>query len=131
MIVISEKGAAVMDMISDFHRYAASLGIRDPFKVSQQLFSKRVTHNGLITYIDEQSAEDRELEPTKEERDNYIIMREKYVAERIFNEIGYEYFMQHTEGSYQNCLEEWRKNFLPCESADGQCCMECVKFPCQ
>ena len=100
-----------MDMISDFHRYAASLGVRDPFKVSQQLFSKRVTHNGPITYIDEQSAEDRELEPTKEERDNYIIMREQYVAERIFNEIGYGYFMRYTERSYNDCLLEWRKDF--------------------
>lgn len=130
MIVTSEKGAAVMDLYFDFYEYAASLGIRDPFKVSQQLFSKRVAHNGPITYIDEQSAEDRELEPTKEERDNYIVMREKYIAERVFNEIGYEYFMQQTECSYQGCLEEWRKSFLPCESADGQCCMECVKFPC-
>ena len=130
MIVISEKGMSIMNMQSDFKRYAASLGIRDPFKVSQDLFSKRVSHNGNVTYLNEQSEEDKKLEPSKLERDQYIMMREKYVAERIFKEIGYPEFMQHTERSYNNALDEWRKGFYPCESADGQCCMDCVKFPC-
>ena len=131
MIVISEKGAAIMEMTSDFRRYAASLGIRDPFKVSQQLFSKRVSKEGNVTYISEQSEEDKKLEPTRAERDEYIVMRDKYVAERIFKEIGYEDFMRHTERSYNDCLLEWRKDFLPCESADGQCCIYCNKFPCE
>ena len=130
MIVISEKGMLIMDIQSDFKRYAASLGIRDPFKVSQDLFSKRVSHKGSVTYINEQSEEDKNLEPSTLERDQYIMMREKYVAERIFKEIGYPEFMQHTERSYNNALDEWRKSFLPCESADGQCCMDCARFPC-
>ena len=57
-------------------------------------------------------------------------MRDKYVAERVFKEIGYEDFMQHTERSYNDSLVEWRKSFLPCESVDGQCCMDCARFPC-
>ena len=109
-----------MNMQSDFKRYAASLGIRDPLKVSQDLFNKCVSHKGSVTYVDEQSEEDKKLEPSKLERDQYIMMREKYVAERIFKEIGYPEFMQHTERSYNNALDEWRKSFLPCESADGQ-----------
>lgn len=34
-------------------------------------------------------------------------------------------------GRRNDCLLEWRKEFLPCESADGQCCMDCARFPCQ
>ena len=57
MIVISEKGMSIMNMQSDFKRYAASLGIRDPFKVSQDLFNKCVSHKVSVTYVDEQSEE--------------------------------------------------------------------------
>ena len=68
--MISEKGTSIMNMQSDFKRYAASLGIRDPFKVSQDLFNKCVSHKGSVTYINEQSEDDKKLE-----RDQYIMIR--------------------------------------------------------
>lgn len=131
MFTISENGFAIMGMTSDFSKYAKSIGLRDPFKISQDLFSKRCRHEGTITYIDEISEEDKRLEPTRDEKDNYIVAREKYIAERVFNEIGYEEFIYRVNNSYNNCLLEWSKQFDPCNSADGQCSMYCNKFPCE
>lgn len=126
--VVSSTGMAIIDMTSEFRGFASERGIRDPFKVSQELFSKRVTHEEKgVWSVAMPSEEDKKLEPTREEKDAYIRMRNEYVAERIFHEIGYNEFAHYV---INNSLEEWSKEFYPCDSVDGQCCMDCAKFPC-
>ena len=44
-IVISEDGFKAMNISADFAKYAREHGIRDPFEVSRQLFSKRCHRN--------------------------------------------------------------------------------------
>lgn len=69
-------------------------------------------------------------EPSREERDAYIRMRDEYVARRCFEEIGYDMFLAHTKPgktydiSYMRNMEE----FVPCRSADRQCAFDCCKY---
>lgn len=136
MITVSENGFKVMNFSSEFESYAKSKGIRNPFKVSMRAFENRCHKNedGSIS-MDIEFNENGKIkadpaEPSREERDAYIRMRDEYVARRCFEEIGYEMFLAHTKPgktydiSYMRNMEE----FVPCRSADRQCAFDCCKY---
>lgn len=139
-IVISENGFKAMNISADFAKYAREHGIRDPFEVSRQLFSKRMHRNedGSISVSIERDEETGKIkedpdEPTREEKDNWIAMRDEYVARRSFNEIGYESFLFHTkpcdyESAYDISHLREEDEFVPCLSADRQCMMTCHRY---
>ena len=136
MITVSENGFKVMNFSSEFESYAKSKGIRNPFKISMRAFENRCHKNedGSIS-MDIEFDENGKIkadpaEPSREERDAYIRMRDEYVARRCFEEIGYEMFLAHTKPSktydisYMRDMEE----FVPCRSADRQCAFDCCKY---
>ena len=136
MITVSENGFRVMNFSSEFESYAKSKGIRNPFKVSMRAFENRChkKEDGSIS-MDIEFDENGKIkadpaEPSREERDAYIRMRDEYVARRCFEEIGYEMFLAHTKPgktydiSYMRDMEE----FVPCRSADRQCAFDCCKY---
>ena len=136
MITVSENGFKAMNFSSEFESYAKNKGIRNPFKVSMQAFENRCHKNedGSIS-MDIEFDENGKIkadpaEPSREERDAYIRMRDEYVARRCFEEIGYEMFLAHTQPgktydiSYMRDMEE----FVPCRSADRQCAFDCCKY---
>ena len=136
MITVSENGFRVMNFSSEFESYAKSKGIRNPFKVSMLAFENRCHKNedGSIS-MDIEFDENGKIkadpaEPSREERNAYIRMRDEYVARRCFEEIGYEMFLAHTKPgktydiSYMRDMEE----FVPCRSADRQCAFDCCKY---
>lgn len=136
MITVSENGFRAMNFSSEFESYAKSKGIRNPFKVSMRAFGNRYHRNedGSIS-MDIEFDENGKIkadpaEPSREERDAYIRMRDEYVARRCFEEIGYEMFLAHTKPgktydiSYMRDMEE----FVPCRSADRQCAFDCCKY---
>ena len=141
-IVISENGFKAMNISADFDKYARQHGIRDPFEVSRQLFSKRMHRNedgSMIVDIewDEETGKIKEDpdEPTRAEKDAYIKMRDEYTARRCFYEIGYESFLFHTkphdyECNYDISYMREQNEFVPCKSADGQCSFYCPQYWC-
>lgn len=116
-----------MEFSSDFKKEMLKQGVRDPFAASLALFSEKCTHHedGSISYKpDPQDPR----EPTRAEKDEWIVKRDEYVARRCFYEISYEAFLDHTKPtgraydiSYMRDLDE----FVPCRSADRQCAMFC------
>ena len=133
-IVVSETGWKAMGFSADFKKYAREKGIRDPFEVSQKLFAKRVKRNedGSATVRIEQDENGKILpdpdEPTRAEKDAYIMMRDEYVARRVFEEIGYEAFLQHTKPDKTYDISFLRDELFPCESLDEQCAIFCPKY---
>ena len=133
-IVVSETGWKAMGFSADFKKYAREKGIRDPFEVSQKLFAKRVKRNedGSTTVRIEQDENGKILpdpdEPTRAEKDAYIMMRDEYVARRVFEEIGYEAFLDYTVPGRTYDISFLRDELFPCESLDEQCSMFCPKY---
>lgn len=133
-IVVSETGFKAMNFSADFAKYAREHGIRDPFEVSRQLFSKRCRREGTDLVVnfdwDEETGKIKENpdEPTRAEKDAYIMMRDEYVARRVFEEIGYEAFLQHTNPDKTYDISFLRNELFPCNSADHQCSFDCPKF---
>lgn len=133
-IVVSETGWKAMGFSSDFKKYAREKGIRDPFEVSQRLFAKRVKRNedGGTTVRIEQDENGKILpdpdEPTRAEKDAWIMMRDEYVARRVFAEIGYEAFLDYTVPGRTYDISFLRDELFPCESLDEQCSMFCPKY---
>lgn len=133
-IVVSETGWKAIGFSSDFKKYAHEKGIRDPFEVSQKLFAKRVKRNedGSTTVRIEQDENGKILpdpdEPTRAEKDAWIMMRDEYVARRVFAEIGYEAFLDYTVPDRTYDISFLRDELFPCESLDEQCSMFCPKY---
>lgn len=133
-IVVSENGFKAMNFSAEFTKYARERGIRDPFEVSRQLFNKRCRREGTDLIVDfdwdEETGKIKEDpdEPTRAEKDAYIMMRDEYVARRVFEEIGYEAFLQHTKPDKTYDISFLRNELFPCNSADHQCSFDCVKF---
>lgn len=132
--VLSETGQKAMGFSSDFKKYAREKGIRDPFEVSQKLFAKRVKRNedGSTIVRIEQDENGKILpdpdEPTRAEKDAWIMMRDEYVARRVFAEIGYEAFLDYTIPDRTYDISFLRDELFPCESLDEQCSMFCPKY---
>ena len=132
--VLSETGQKAMGFSSDFKKYAREKGIRDPFEVSQKLFAKRVKRNedGSATVRIEQDENGKILpdpnEPTRAEKDAYIMMRDEYIARRVFAEIGQEAFLDYTVPGRTYDISFLRDELFPCESLDEQCSMLCPKY---
>ena len=133
-IVVNETDWKAMGFSSDFKKYAREKGIRDPFEVSQKLFAKRVKRNedGSTTVRIEQDENGKILpdpnEPTRAEKDAYIMMRDEYIARRVFAEIGYEAFLDYTVPGRTYDISFLRDELFPCESLDEQCSMLCPKY---
>lgn len=133
-IVVSETGWKAMGFSSDFKKYAREKGVRDPFEVSQKLFAKRVKRNedGSTTVKIEQDENGKILpdpdEPTRAEKDAWIMMRDEYIARRVFAEIGYEAFLDYTVPGRTYDISFLRDELFPCESLDEQCSMFCPKY---
>ena len=133
-IVVNETGWKAMGFSSDFKKYAREKGIRDPFEVSQKLFAKRVKRNedGSATVRIEQDENGKILsdpdEPTRAEKDAYIMMRDEYIARRVFEEIGYEAFLDYTVPGRTYDISFLRDELFPCESLDEQCAIFCPKY---
>lgn len=133
-IVVSEDGFKAMNISADFSKYAREHGIRDPFEVSRQLFSKRCRREGTDMIVefdwDEETGKIKEdpNEPTRAEKDAYIMMRDEYIARRVFAEIGYEAFLSHTTPGRTYDISFLRDELFPCESLDEQCSMFCPKY---
>ena len=130
MIVVSEAEMKAINFSSDFNKYAAAQGIRDPFKIQQEVFARRMKKNEDGTITIELGGEEVPGNPSRAEKDSWIKMRDEYVARRCFEEIGYESFYvrtapdQYYDISYMRTQDE----FVPCKSADGQCAFECHRY---
>ena len=133
-VIVNETGWRAMGFSSDFKKYAREKGIRDPFEVSQKLFAKRVKRNedGSATFRIEQDENGKILpdpdEPTRAEKNAYIMMRNEYIARRVFAEIGYEAFLDYTVPGRTYDISFLRDELFPCESLDEQCAIFCPKY---
>ena len=133
-VIVNETGWKVMGFSSDFKKYAREKGIRDPFEASQKLFAKRVKRNedGSTTVEIEQDENGKILsdpdEPTRAEKDAYIMMRDEYIARRVFAEIGYDAFLNYTVPGRAYDISFLRDELFPCESLDEQCYMFCPRY---
>ena len=120
-IIVSHETARIMDFSYDFSKYAKSKGIKDPFQTKREIFAKHIK-NGSI----EISKMEEMCEPTKAEIEAYVKMREEYIADRVFKEIGYERFLQQISPNYTYL--RIKDKFVPCKSADRQCNIFCHRY---
>lgn len=123
MFTVNAVGKQIMDFTSDFEKEAKAQGLRNPFIVMQRSFRNK----------SDETEKDKEKLPTKQERDNYIIARNEYVAKRCFYEIDYDTFFYKTaldvycpeySVTYLRNLDE----FVPCRARDHQCMAFCPRW---
>lgn len=108
----------------EFSVYAKrKLGLEAPF--DQELKEEKIAN----VYVEEEDGnisidvnKAREIRRKyKKAKEEWIKLRDEYMANRILKEKGYEALLK---SHYRNYLQ----NPIPCEGADGQCHMDCPYF---
>lgn len=127
VITIGALGMAKIRYIAEFSRVMQDCGIRDPFDAELKEFKNRMEslpNGGFL--IKEQTTPSS---VTREEKNNWILNRDRYVADRIFQDFGYEELLKEAEyNQYLISLGDNITNyFLPCSGGDNQCHIDCQK----
>lgn len=112
---VSETGAKIMKFSEDFDNYAREvLHIENPFREFY-----RTQDSTFKTNIDDSITVDMEkYRETKINREEWVKLRNRYIAERILRELGYEVLLA---SSY---FEDY-PDAIPCDGATGQCLLDC------
>lgn len=122
VIIVNKTGASIMQMSADFEKYAREvLHLANPFKAHWAAQKDCYINNsdGSISIDMDKANEIDDL--TKISRKEWIEARDKYIAERILRELGYEVL---TTTNYSKYLPD----AIPCEGATGQCSFDCPDF---
>lgn len=104
-----------------------------PMWRKQEIFKRTLSDgyhevNGVkipCTKLRELTAEEQdELNKIAQEQKEYYDGRDRYIAQRVFDEIGYDEFLIEAERSGH---KEWiyEHTFVPCLSYERQCCIDC------
>lgn len=130
MITISERGKRIMDLDLQWNKYCRENNIEDPFEISRRLFSKRCRREGTDLVVEVEFDENGRIkddpeEPSKLTKQQYIEMRDKFLAARAYEQIDYEAFAFKAKDYPELLL---LPDYRPCGSADGQCRFECPIF---
>ena len=122
MIVVSETGSAIMKMHEDFNKYAQDvLHITNPLYFQCRAPSEMIDispNDTMRICIDKAREID---EQTRVSREEWIAARDRYVAERILRELGYEVLVTTQ-------YREYYPDATPYEGATGQCSFDCLKY---
>lgn len=115
---INELGVMILQADEEF-QHATKL--RNPFKVQQDLFSKRTTQyeNGSFS-VRPPTKEESKLEPSKEEIRNYINEKDLFIGDKIFKNCSYDDFLK-----YKKMHPNLEFHYKPCEGISGQCSFDC------
>jgi hypothetical protein len=112
MVVLSGSGAARVKYSSDFKKVAKEKNIANPF--FKNLFGK-----------EKENKDDGKIKVSTEE---YIKMRDEYIARRVFEEWGWDSMMWDIKTAHNHCLDFLLEELHPCEGYGGQCNLNCSLF---
>lgn len=115
-------GIAALNFDYEFAQEMREKGVRNPFQVSQELFAKRLHKNADGSFTVNLDKDPNE--PSREEKDRWMIARDEYIARRTFYEVGYEEFLTRIKVCNIEYMGD-EDEFLPCRSADRQCSLFC------
>ena len=125
-ITISNYGAACMQYSEEFSKRMQNEGYENPF-IRQQALARKMfkkNANGSICV-------DKTLDPTKKyiTVDEWINMRERYIADRIYQEWDWEHFTSYVTDPHKNIKDMLEYEYYkPCETGDRQCTMFCPQL---
>lgn len=135
-IVISSYGAACMRYSEEFSKKMRNEGYENPFARQQALARKMFKRNtdGSVSIDlskEEHLPEGTTLDPAKKyiSVDDWIDQRERYVADKIYQEWDWEHFTSYVTDSHKNIKDMLEYEcYKPCETGDGQCTMFCPQL---
>ena len=133
-MVINKTGIIVLAAEEEFDKeIAPKLGLRNVFKLKREYISSKFqqvneeieilgTKIKTINYKEVET----ELEcPSDEEINNYVRLRDEYVAEQVLKEVGWNEFVKRCRSDN---IEYYIAEHTPCEGPNGQCNMFCHNY---
>lgn len=127
-IIISSYGAACIQYSEDFSKKMQNEGYENPF-IRQQALTRKMFKKNVDGSIYIEKSKEKTLNPTKKyvTVDEWINMRERYIADRIFQEWDWEHFTNYVTDPHKN-IKDMLEHYKPCETGDRQCTMFCPQL---
>ena len=129
-ITISSYDAACMQYSEDFSKKMQNEGYENPF-IRQQALARKMFKKNTDGSIYMDKPKEKTLDPTKRyiTVDEWIDMRERYIADRIYQEWDWEHFTSYVTDSHKNIKDMLEYEYYkPCETGDRQCTMFCPQL---
>ena len=138
-IILTEQGSRVFYAYDKWHDYCRENNIADPWRLEEKIRDEYTRHyetideHGMrIGHIDWDEPTDdqkRRLKECHDYRDKYMIDREEWVANFLFENFGYDALTNFA----QTHLQEKSRikifgSIKPCEGPQGQCAFDCPIF---
>lgn len=127
-MTLSKVAAAQLVYDLEFEYWTEKEGLRNPFKISSELFKKKCKKNKdgswtiyNIEYVDPE-------EPTDTEKKVYRMINYMYVLDKIYAILGYEAALDRVQLWNEEIIRQYFETLKPCESAERQCDMRCKYF---
>lgn len=133
-IILSAKGAARMSYNMEWDlKESKARGLRDPWphRPDRLLDTEAI----LMKLSDQEIPAERsiyrkpqedEMESWRAERDEYIRQRNEFIALKVFEDFGYDAFLEECE--FQHLSDDFKNSIIPCEALDSQCNLFCPQW---
>ena len=129
-ITISSYGAACMQYSEKFSKKMQNEGYENPF-TRQRVFVRKMFKENANGSICVDKSKEKTLDLTKKyiTVDEWINMRERYIADRIYQEWDWKHFINYVTDSHKNIKDMLEYEYYkPCETGDRQCTMFCPQL---
>lgn len=129
MTVGGSVSAEILALTEEFEtNYAPYMGWENPFQKDINLSRNKLEAINGIKIWWPQNVPKEEM-TTREEKDLWILRRDRFVMNRLLDEFSYETAKEWAKNSYcsERLLEELSQK-TPCEVGDRQCSFDCAQF---
>ena len=133
--MLTAKGAARMSANWEWEtKEVKARGLRDPWPhrpdrlldteaILMKLSDQEIPAERLIY----RKPQDDEMEAWRAERDEYMRQRDEFIALKMFEDFGYDTFLDECE--FHHLSEDFKNSITPCESqSDAQCNLFCPQW---
>lgn len=127
---LSAVGTKILMIEDDWSYEARERGLTNPIRLRIDKFRKEermFSGKPIPVYVTD--------ETTQEEKEHYeqvcktwYEQKNEYMAKRIFNEIGYDYFVKFAESKPEIAWMLNDEHFKACQSSNGQCSLYCLDY---
>lgn len=107
----------------DFSRQAKEKSIPNPFVEYNNALRTTITHREDGTRVisfDDDAFKKIDIVGINKRKKTWVAERERYVAQRLFEDFGYTTMLQYREDAIN------KEDFIPCEGGDRQCHFDCL-----
>lgn len=122
MFVMSEKGSAIFNFISEYEKIEPSPKLFNTFKGLKEFDKDGIKYWKITKLTEEEKKQEKEQKIKNKE---WMKRRDIYVCKKVLENFTWEDFLKQCENSYDGVANYLIDQFHPCDDSTRQCRFDC------